>query len=422
MMDLIEQDFSFPNYVKGLLELAAPTLPTVSVAVPNYNYAHCLGERLDTIFDQTHPVDEILVLDDASTDSSVDVIMEVAESRQRDLALIINEENSGSVFAQWTKAAEMASGEFLWIAEADDQSDPQFLSRLVGIMKADPDIALAFSDSRSIDAEGREVYASYKPYYASIEPEALSRSEVFNGSDFIARYLAVKNTILNVSSVIWRREALLAALEACRDELKDFRMAGDWRLYLQALVPAGAKIAYVADPLNVHRRHAESVTHSLKAEKHVAEIAAMHAAIRGAVKLPKKQALAQAAYVDEVTRQLLKPQRRLLRRVVQMASPNLPGPWFRAWPGRQAEDCQTCHGAPRARRSTKKAEGKTKAKTKAEPSEEARIGHDNASPGVAAARLKARPLAQIRTPAQPKIRDPRLTRAPNVCPSLRAPP
>ncbi|MCG2643805.1 MULTISPECIES: glycoside hydrolase family 99-like domain-containing protein [Bradyrhizobium] len=307
MMDLIEQDFSFPNYVKGLLELAAPTLPAVSVAVPNYNYAHCLRERLDTIFDQTHPVDEILVLDDASTDSSVDVIMEVAESRQRDLALIINEENSGSVFAQWTKAAEMASGEFLWIAEADDQSDPQFLARLVGIMKADPSIALAFSDSRSIDAEGREVYASYKPYYASIAPEALSRSEVFNGSDFVARYLAVKNTILNVSSVVWRREALLAALEACRDELKDFRMAGDWRLYLQALIPAGAKIAYVADPLNVHRRHAESVTHSLKAEKHVAEIAAMHAAIRGAVKLPKKQALAQAAYVDEVTGQLMGP-------------------------------------------------------------------------------------------------------------------
>ena len=135
---------------------------------------------------------------------------------------------------------------------------------------------MPFATSRSIDAEGKEVYASYKPYYATIEPDALSRTEVFEGVDFVTRYLAVKNTILNVSSVVWRREALLAALEACRDQLGEYRMAGDWRLYLQALAAPGAKLAYVADPLNIHRRHAESVTHSLKAEKHVGEIKSMH--------------------------------------------------------------------------------------------------------------------------------------------------
>jgi hypothetical protein len=304
MVEIIADKFAFQDYVRDLIRLAVPSLPTISVAVPNYNYAHCLSERLNTIFDQNHPVEEIIVLDDCSSDDSISVIMKVADERQRDLTLVINEENSGSVFAQWAKAAEMAKGEFLWIAEADDLSEPTFLSSLLNLMKADPDIALGFTDSKSIDAEGAHLYASYKPYYATIEPGALARSEVFEAKNFVTRYLGVKNTILNVSSVLWRREALLRALEASRSDLRDLRMAGDWRIYLECLAVPGAKIAYVADPLNVHRRHAASVTHSLKAQKHVAEIEGMHRVARERFGLSERETTSQATYLEEVTEQL----------------------------------------------------------------------------------------------------------------------
>jgi glycosyltransferase involved in cell wall biosynthesis len=305
MTQLIERDFSFPDYVRDLLRLGLPNLSRISVAVPNYNYADCLPERLYTIFDQNHPVEEIIVLDDASSDESISIIMKLAEERQRDLSLVINEQNSGSVFAQWTKAAQMATGEFLWIAEADDLSEPTFLSSLVGLMRPDPSIALGFTDSKSIDAEGSEVYASYKPYFATIEAGGLTRTEVFQGRDFVTRYLSVKNTVLNVSSVLWRREALLRALAACENDLKQLRMAGDWRVYLEALAAPGARIAYVADALNVHRRHAGSVTHSLRAQKHIEEIDYMHRAARERFRLSKQEVAAQAIYLDELTVQLL---------------------------------------------------------------------------------------------------------------------
>ncbi|WP_244547048.1 glycoside hydrolase family 99-like domain-containing protein [Bradyrhizobium sp. Gha] len=307
MLAIIEDNFNFPDYVRDLLRVAVPALPSISVAVPNYNYAHCLPERLYTIFDQNHPVEEVIVLDDCSKDDSISVIMKVAEERQRDLTLVVNEENSGSVFAQWTKAAEMARGEFLWIAEADDLSEPTFLSSLLAQMKTDPNIAFGFTDSKSIDAEGQHVYESYKPYYASIEPGALSKTEVFAGREFVARFLGVKNTILNVSSVLWRREALLHALAACRKDLKDLRMAGDWRIYLECLAVPGARIAYVADPLNVHRRHAASVTHSLKAQKHVEEIESMHRVARERFEFSGPEIKSQATYLEEVSAQLLGP-------------------------------------------------------------------------------------------------------------------
>jgi hypothetical protein len=80
-------------------------------------------------------------------------------------------------------------------------------------------IRFGFCDSRSIDAEGAPVYPSYKPYFATLEPNALTRTEVFSGNEFIIRFLSVKNTILNVSSVVWRRDALLSALMACSKDL-----------------------------------------------------------------------------------------------------------------------------------------------------------------------------------------------------------
>ncbi len=305
---LIEQRFGFADYARDLMGLALPEVPAVSVAVPNYNYARYMPERLGSIFQQTHPVREVLVLDDCSRDDSLEVIPKVAAAAGRSVTLVPNQVNSGSVFAQWRKAAELAKGEFLWIAEADDLSDPDFLARSVALLKADPRIAFAFTDSRTIHADGSPQWDSYKGYYASVEPGALARTEVFAAEEFVRRFLAVKNLVLNVSAVVWRRDALLRALDACGAELQQYRMAGDWRLYLEALRIPGARLAYEAQPLNVHRRHAQSVTHALDADRHVEEIARCQALATAAFpQVAPYFAAAQHTYLVDVATQLAAP-------------------------------------------------------------------------------------------------------------------
>ncbi|BDG71942.1 glycoside hydrolase family 99-like domain-containing protein [Roseomonas fluvialis] len=296
--------FGWRPYVRDLLRLAAPDLPAVSVAVPNYNYARFMPERLGSVFAQSLPVHEVIVLDDCSTDDSLEVIRAVARRHGREIRLAPNTANSGSVFAQWRKAAEMAQGDYVWIAEADDLSDPDFLLRATARMKADPSIRFAFTDSSTIAADGSAMWPDYKGYYATLESGALQHSEVFAAADFVRRFLAVKNLVLNVSAVVWRRDALLAALDACAEDLRGFRMAGDWRLYLQALAVPGARVAYEAAPLNVHRRHAASVTHALDGGRHVEEIARCHAYARDAFPDAVAAAPAQQAYVAEVSAQL----------------------------------------------------------------------------------------------------------------------
>jgi glycosyltransferase involved in cell wall biosynthesis len=303
--ELIESEFAFDAYTRDLFRFAMPDTLKISVVTPNYNYAACLAARLDTIFDQSHPVWEVIVLDDASTDNSFDVINETADRRNRDLTLIINERNSGSVFRQWARAVEAATGDFIWIAEADDLAEPALLERLALALKTDADLAFAWCDSRQIDAEGTRLAESYKSYYATVQPGALVADAVFSGKDFAGRFLSVKNLILNVSAVLWRREALARALMACEAELAQFRVAGDWRLYLECLTAPGARVAYVAEPLNIHRRHAQSVTHALDAQRHVEEIAAVQQAARRLCDLPARIVEKQADYLAEIRAQLL---------------------------------------------------------------------------------------------------------------------
>ncbi len=294
--------FDFAAYVGRLLVLACPGVASVSVVVPSYNYARYLPDRLASVFAQDCAVEEVLLLDDASTDDSVAVAVRLAEEWRRELRIEVAAANSGSVFRQWRRAAEAARGEYLWIAEADDAADPALLGTLVGLLQGQPDMVLAFADSGSVDAAGAPVWPNYRAYYADAGATCLLQDGLFPAREFARRCLGERNLILNASAVVWRREALLAAFAGCGAELDGFRIAGDWRLYLEALARSEGSVGFVAAPLNVHRRHAASV--SAAGEGHVEEIGRMHRAVRAVLGPDAALRRRQAAYLREVARTL----------------------------------------------------------------------------------------------------------------------
>lgn len=302
----VKPRLDFGAYARALAGEAMGGMIDVSVVVPNRDYARYLPERLGSIFAQTHPVREVILLDDASEDGSVQVAEETAAAWRRELRLIRNPTPSGSVFAQWRRAVEEAGGEFLWIAEADDAAEPHFLARLAAALTVAPAPVLAFSDSRVIDGEGREIMPSYRPYYARIAGAgALAEDDVFEARGFARRFLAIHNLILNASAVLWHRASLAAALRRAEDALARLKLAGDWRLYAEALLASpGRSVVYVAASLNHHRRHPRSVTARLPPRRHEAEIAALHRFLAGAFceerGLRARQAAARAAIRAEL--------------------------------------------------------------------------------------------------------------------------
>jgi glycosyltransferase involved in cell wall biosynthesis len=297
---LARAEFDFDRYAEWLLRTSRPDVVRISAVVPSYNYAGYLETRLGSITAQTYPPIEVIVLDDASTDDSLAVARRIAAAGKRDIAIVGGSVNSGSVFRQWRRAAELARGDYLWIAEADDEADPDFLAALAARLRGAPDIDLAFCDSRSVDGDGKPVWPSYADYYRASGAVELTRDGVFPARDFAHRFLGERNLILNASAVLWKRAALLAALDRCGDELSRYRMAGDWRVYIELLAASAGHVAYVASPLNVHRRHEASVTHRLKGRRHREEIARVHRAIRDRLGADEPLRKRQAAYLREL--------------------------------------------------------------------------------------------------------------------------
>ncbi len=290
------RQFDFTAYAATVLAGAQPALAGISVAVTSCDYARYLPDRLASVFAQTHPVREVLLLDDASTDNSVDIADATAADWRRSIIVINNTVRSGSPFGQWRRAAETAQGEFVWIAESDDMAAPMLLTRLAAALRATPDIVLAACDSRSVDGDGKTIWPDYQDYYRQSRAAGLSRNLVIPAREFARTYLWDRNLLLNVSAVVWRREALLGALERCRDELASWRAAGDWRVYLEALAESDGHVAWVAEPLNVHRRHPTSASATLKRRNLIAEVTKMHALAAERLCLTADQRARQAAY------------------------------------------------------------------------------------------------------------------------------
>ena len=303
--DEITTNYNFTNYAFGLMQRLNPNLASVSAVVPNYNYADYIGGRLRTVFDQTYPLREVVVLDDASSDSSVAVIRKTAEAAGRSIALHVNAKNCGSPFPQWRKGVDLACGEYVWIAEADDLAMPDFVERLIDRMRRAGSV-LGFTDSAQIDENGAPLGPSYRPYINEIEPGAFDLAFDMDGPDFLARYLAVKNVILNVSGVIFRRDALLDAFASVGEELYDYHVAGDWRLYAELCSRKGSRVSYLPDPLNTHRRHQVSVTHALNVDKHLAEIGAMHKTVSVKTRLSNLTKALQRKHLKDCRQALLR--------------------------------------------------------------------------------------------------------------------
>ncbi len=279
----MQGDFGFASYAGDLARLAGARAPAISAVVPNYNYAGYLEKRLRSILDQTLAPREIIILDDASTDESIAVARRTLKDAPINWRVVTAETNSGSVFAQWRKAAREATSELLWIAEADDWADPRFLEMTARTF-AQRDLVMAFTQSYQADANGSILATSYQGYVEDVSSTRWRTSYYASGPQEIVEGLSVKNTIPNVSAALFRRDVFRATIENSFDEIASFRVAGDWCAYVGVL--SKGDIAFISAPLNFHRRHSDSVTINRFGLPELAEIARMQRRVAAEFDLP----------------------------------------------------------------------------------------------------------------------------------------
>jgi len=298
--DCIQSEFGFATYAGELLRVAGDALPRVSVIVPSYNYARYLEQRISSILRQTLPPHEIIFLDDASTDDSLETAARLLATADIGYKIVSNQKNSGDVFAQWRKGVDLASGDYVWIAEADDWAEPEFLAQATAGF-ADPEVVLSFTQSKQVDQRGTVIAPDYLHYVSELGAVRWANGYTHEGAREIVDALAVKNTIPNVSGVVFARSTLAVALKRWRAEIAKYRVAGDWCVYVNVL--RHGKAYYSPRALNCHRRHEESVTIARFGLDELAEIARMQAFVASEFDVPPATRALAKAYLERLVKQ-----------------------------------------------------------------------------------------------------------------------
>jgi len=224
----------------------------ISVVIPNYNYSHYLGERIRSIVTQTLPPAEIIFLDDASSDDSVKVVRPLLEASGIPFKIEVNERNQG-VYRQWIKGIEMATGEYLWIAEADDTCEQDFLEKLSRRMIDDGSV-IAYCQSRRIGDQGQLLAPHNLHHTDDLSRERWLHDYTETGLREVTDYLLYRNSIPNASACLFKK----SALKDIPEDFSGFRFVGDWLLYAWLL--SKGDVSYLAESMNHFRRHSESVT------------------------------------------------------------------------------------------------------------------------------------------------------------------
>ena len=126
-------------------------IPLVSFITPTYNAAHYLQETIDSILAQTYRNIEYIVLDDGSSDNTIEVL-----KRYGDRILWDSHPNMGET-RTINKGYRMAKGEYIVVVSADDPMKPNLAEVSVQWMEAHPEALVGYPDWDNIDFEGNVI-------------------------------------------------------------------------------------------------------------------------------------------------------------------------------------------------------------------------------------------------------------------------
>src|SRR5262249_37473885 len=130
-------------------------MSTAAVVLCNYNHARYLPDSLGHICRQTRPADQVLVIDDGSTDGSWDVISKFARDHSN-LQAHANRQNLG-LEASIAKALPLVRCDYLVWAAADDRLLAPFLERNMAVLARHPAAALSFSEVVTLKGDSEEI-------------------------------------------------------------------------------------------------------------------------------------------------------------------------------------------------------------------------------------------------------------------------
>jgi len=159
-----------------------PATPLVSVVIPAYNHVRYIGECVDSVLSQDHPAIEAIVVDDGSTDGTLERLQGYGAR------ITLLTQQGGRQARARNLALGVARGELVAFLDSDDRYRPGRIRAAVQAFRADPSAALVWSDYRRIDADGRVLgVCRWHARDASFARELIAGNPICNATATVRR-------------------------------------------------------------------------------------------------------------------------------------------------------------------------------------------------------------------------------------------
>ncbi len=229
--------------------------PVISVIIVSYNHSHYVTKCLNSLLQQTYKNWELIVADDASPDSSTEVINDWLNNKNIEAKKVFHSKNAGFC-RTLNECILLAKGDFIKIIAADDVMLPELLEQSYNRLNSLPeDYAMVYSNARFID-----------------ENDKLGKIIFTNNFNFDRNRL---------QDILFKNNMILALTAMFRAEIfnkignfnPDF-IIEDYEYWLR--IAKNHKIDYINEVLGLYRQHSGNITKRIDLEEEVVRIKIYH--------------------------------------------------------------------------------------------------------------------------------------------------
>ncbi|SDX58500.1 glycosyltransferase family 2 protein [Salimicrobium album] len=155
--------------------------PLVTVFIPMFNAEKYIQDTLESILNQSYKNLEVLVVDDGSSDRSVEIVKSYTDNRIR---VVVNEENKGIPYTR-NVGLSLSSGKYMAIMDADDESIPERIREQVSYMEENPDIDAVGSYYRAKGSNNSRIMKAYHTSWEEIRIQLMFNNQLGNSTAMI---------------------------------------------------------------------------------------------------------------------------------------------------------------------------------------------------------------------------------------------
>jgi glycosyltransferase involved in cell wall biosynthesis len=218
--------------------------PKITVIIPTFNRAHCLSESIESALAQEYPHLEVIVCDNASTDSTPGLVRKYLNDTR--FRYERNDRNIGLV-ANFRKAIGLVNGDFfMYLGDDDYLTDTRFVTKAVRLVRERPDIVMVYANGQVLNADTGQMTPLHLPFQTIEDGKVifLSRGTV-RPIDFI------------LCNVLFRTD-VARGLKPFRNEKN---LSADSELFLKMCLQG--PVAVIHDFVSLYRMHPGSVTFAI---------------------------------------------------------------------------------------------------------------------------------------------------------------